>query len=127
MLWRLIGQALAAPAASSGRIEISRSKQNGRMVRMRGIRQIRRGWLELIADATLDHRLLKPIWLELEPYEPITVALPPGSNGAPGCRLLVLEDQDQRRSADRGGAEDTVSASRPGTPGRRTHGLLCGH
>jgi hypothetical protein len=55
MLWRLIGQALTAPAALCGRLEISRSKQNGRMVRMRGIKQVGRGWVAptLIADATL--------------------------------------------------------------------------
>jgi hypothetical protein len=75
-LWRLIAE---MSADLSGRIEIVRDKQIGRMVKMCGLKHVNAGWMAptLIADATLDHRLLKPVWPQLKSFEPITVALPP--------------------------------------------------
>jgi hypothetical protein len=58
-LWSLLGH--------SGRVQIHRGQQ-GRIIRMTGLRQIAKGWdvPTLITDATGDPHLLRAIWPELE-------------------------------------------------------------
>ena len=98
MLWKLIGEAVEKGIVIngdqvwpnpgeheehdmiSGRIEIIRDEKQGRMIRMKGVKEIAGGCHDiptLIGSATLDHELLLPIWPRAKPYPPVIVDKPP--------------------------------------------------
>jgi putative DNA primase/helicase len=97
MLWKLIGEAEDTPILVngvevwpragehqkhdliSGRIEIVRDKEKGRMIRMKGVKTISGGCHNvptLIGSATLDHELLLPIFKTAKEYPPRKVRKP---------------------------------------------------
>jgi hypothetical protein len=79
-LWRLIGKSQQPGAGNyCGFLEIVASNGNGRMIRMRGTREVASGWQAgtLIADATADAKMLRAVWPELKPATDDVIVAPP--------------------------------------------------
>ena len=64
----------------SGRIEIIRDKKHGRMIRMKGVKEIVSDCRDIpttIGSAILDHELMLPIWPRAQALPPVTMSKPP--------------------------------------------------
>lgn len=78
-LWTLVEELLHPfhGIEASGRLEVIEA-EGRKVVRMRGLRSPRDGWAvpTLLADATIDVELLRPIWPAVEPCQRYAVAMP---------------------------------------------------